>query len=218
MQADGIDPTQIQGFIDQKKNEWSAKYGGKTDATAGETANVVADQPNELALQSENGLSEQLIQPEVPTWLEDTFGQDTFGVDFVSDMYRAVKSGWRQSDAAGDVADVFTGNSSDNALNTMREKLEYVKQTAQSEEMQRYNKAVEKYKKEGDGGFLAGFKAFMENPSIGPEVMVSSMSQLVGTALEGGEVSATVAAGAGLGAAVGAVSYTHLTLPTILRV
>ena len=61
MQADGIDPTQIQGFIDQKKNEWSAKYGGKTDATAGETANVVADQPNELALQSENGLSEQLI-------------------------------------------------------------------------------------------------------------------------------------------------------------
>ncbi len=44
----------------------------------------------------------------------------------------------------------------------------------------------------------------MENPSIGPEVMVSSMSQLVGTALEGGGISATVAAGAGLGAAAGA--------------
>ena len=68
MQADGIDPTQIQGFIDQKKNEWSAKYGGKTDAAAGETANVVADQPNELALQSENGLSEQLIQPEAVSY------------------------------------------------------------------------------------------------------------------------------------------------------
>ena len=214
MQADGIDPTQIQGFIDQKKNEWSAKYGGKTDAAAGETATVVADQPSELDLQSENGLLEQQVEPEAPTWLEETFGQDTFGVDFASDMYRAVKSGWRQSEAAGNIADVFTGNSSDNALNTMREKMEYVKQTAQSEEMQTYNKAVEKYKEEGDGGFLAGFKAFMENPSIGPEVMVSSMSQLVGTALEGGEVSATVAAGAGLGAAVGASgSFGIATIP-----
>ena len=48
MQADGIDPVQIQGFIDQKKNEWKAKYGGKTDAAAGETATVVAEQPNAL--------------------------------------------------------------------------------------------------------------------------------------------------------------------------
>ena len=204
MQADGIDPTQIQGFIDQKKNEWRTKYGGKTDATAEETATVVAGQPGVLDLQSESGLLEQPIEPEVPTWLEDAFGQDTFGVDFASDMYRAVKSGWRQSDAAGDIADVFTGDYSDKALDTMREKRKYVAQTAQSEEMQAYNKAVEKYKKEGDGGFLAGFKAFIENPSIGPEVMVSSLTQLVGTALEGGEVSATVAAGAGLGAAVGA--------------
>ena len=27
MQADGIDPIQIQGFIDQKKNEWRSKNG-----------------------------------------------------------------------------------------------------------------------------------------------------------------------------------------------
>ena len=58
MQADGIDPTQIQGFIDQKKNEWNAKYGGKTDAAAEETATVVADQPSGLGLQSESGLLE----------------------------------------------------------------------------------------------------------------------------------------------------------------
>jgi hypothetical protein len=83
---------------------------GKTDAAAEETATVVADQPNELGLQSENGLLGQPVEPEVPTWLEETFGQDTFGVDFMSDMYRAVKSGWRQSSAAGEIADVFAGD------------------------------------------------------------------------------------------------------------
>ena len=44
---------------------------------------------------------EPKIEPEVPTWLENTFGNDTFGVDFVSDMYRAWNSGWRQASAMG---------------------------------------------------------------------------------------------------------------------
>ena len=179
--------------------------GGKTNAVAEETATVAADQQSELDLQSENGSSEQQEIPEVPTWLENTFGQDTFGVDFASDMYRAVKSGWRQSSAAGEIADVFTGDQSDEALNTMREKMQYIQETAQSEEMQSFQKAVGKYKEDGDSGFLAGLKAFVENPSIGPEVMLSSMTQLAGTALEGGPVSGLVAAGAGAGAAIGGI-------------
>ena len=181
--------------------------GGKTNAVAEETATVAADQQSELDLQSENGSSEQQEIPEVPTWLENTFGQDTFGVDFASDMYRAVKSGWRQSSAAGEIADVFTGDQSDEALNTMREKMQYIQETAQSEEMQSFQKAVGKYKEDGDSGFLAGLKAFVENPSIGPEVMLSSMTQLAGTALEGGPVSGLVAAGAGAGAAIGGIRY-----------
>ena len=179
--------------------------GGKTNAVAEETATVAADQQSELDSQSENGLSEQQEIPEVPTWLEETFGQDTLGVDFASDMYRAVKSGWRQSSAAGEIADVFTGDQSDEALNTMREKMQYIQETAQSEEMQSYQKTVEKYKEEGDSGFMAGLKAFVENPSIGPEVMLSSVTQLAGTALEGGAISGLVAAGAGAGAAVGGI-------------
>lgn len=179
--------------------------GGKTNAVAEETATVAADQQSELDLQSESGLSEQQEIPEVPTWLEETLGKDTFGVDFASDMYRAVKTGWRQSSAAGEIADVFTGDQSDQALNNMREKMKYIQETPQSEEMQAWSRATEKYKQEGDSGFIAGLKAFMENPSIGPEVMLSSVTQLAGTALDGGPVSAMVAAGTATGAGVGAL-------------
>lgn len=186
--------------------QYKSGQAGKTNAAAGETATVVADQPNELDSQLGVGLSEPQETPEVPTWLEETFGQDTFGVDFASDMYRAVKNGWRQSSAAGEIADVFTGDKSDQALNNMRAKMKYIQETPQSEEMQSYQKAVEKYKQEGDSGFMAGLKAFVENPSIGPEVMVSSAVQLAGTALEGGAVSGLVAAGAGTGAGVGALA------------
>ena len=179
--------------------------GGKTNAVAEGTVPAIAENPNNLDSQSESGLSEQPIIPEKDTWLEEAFGSDTFGIDYVSDMYRAVKSGWRQSSAAGEIADVFTGDQSDEALNTMRKKMLYIQETAQSEEMQSYQKTVEKYKEEGDSGFMAGLKAFVENPSIGPEVMLSSVTQLAGTALEGGAVSGLVAAGAGTGAAVGGI-------------
>ena len=179
--------------------------GGKTNAVAEETVPAMAENQSNLDSQSQDGSLERKEIPEVPTWLEDTFGQDTMGVDFVSDMYRAVKSGWRQSSAAGEIADVFTGDQSDSALNNMREKMAYIQETAQSEEMQSYQKTVEKYKEEGDSGFMAGLKAFVENPSIGPEVMLSSVTQLAGTALEGGAVSGLVAAGAGTGAAVGGI-------------
>ena len=144
---------------------------------------------------------ETKIEPEVPTWLENTFGNDTFGVDFASDMYRAIKSGWNQSSAVGEIKDVFIGDRSDEALNDMRKALEDSKKSAVSEEMQEYQQLVEKYKKDGDSGFLAGFKALLQNPTIGPEVILSSGVGMVRTALE---APGLVAAGAATGAAAGA--------------
>ncbi len=144
---------------------------------------------------------EPKIEPEVPTWLENTFGDDTFGVDFASDMYRAVKSGWNQSSAVGEIKDVFIGDRSDEALNDMRKALEDSKKSAVSEEMQEYQQLVEKYKKDGDSGFLAGFKALLQNPTIGPEVILSSGVGMARTALE---APGLVAAGAATGAAAGA--------------
>ena len=74
MQAEGIDPTQIQGFIDQKKNEWIAISSGKKPAAAGETADVVAQQPNGLASQLESGLS-ALPQEDEGNILERLFSE-----------------------------------------------------------------------------------------------------------------------------------------------
>jgi hypothetical protein len=144
---------------------------------------------------------ETKIEPEVPTWLENTFGNDTFGVDFASDMYRAIKSGWNQSSAVGEIKDVFIGDRSDEALNDMRKALEDSRKSAVSEEMQEYQQLVEKYKKDGDSGFLAGFKALLQNPTIGPEVILSSGVGMMRTALE---APGLVAAGAATGAAAGA--------------
>ena len=144
-----------------------------------------------------------------PTWLENTFGKDTFGVDFVSDMYRAWNSGWRQASAMGEIADVAAGDYSDKALDIMRDKLKYSREAGQSDEMQAYQKAVEKYKKEGSSGFMAGLYAFLENPSIGPEVMLSSASMLVSTALEGDKVTGFVAAGTATGAGIGAAATSY---------
>ena len=49
------------------------------------------------------------IVPEKATYLEEFFGNDTFGVDFVSDIYRAAKQGWASSDAVDETFDVFKG-------------------------------------------------------------------------------------------------------------
>lgn len=54
MQADGIDPSQIQSFIDQKKSEWTSTQEGNTNATAEETVPVVAEAAD-TELQSVDG-------------------------------------------------------------------------------------------------------------------------------------------------------------------
>ena len=187
------------------KQQLAAKIKEKYPVYAEMDDNVLVDKitakyPQYLSnLLPEN--EEPKIQPEVPTWLENTFGKDTFGIDFASDMYRAIKSGWNQSSAVGEIKDVFIGDRSDEALNDMRKALEDSRKSAVSEEMQEYQQLVEKYKKDGDSGFLAGFKALLQNPTIGPEVILSSGVGMIRTAFEAPEL---VGAGAATGAAAGA--------------
>ena len=189
MQADGIDPTQIQGFIDQKKNEWSAKYGGKTNAAAEETATVVADQPSELDLQSENGLSEQPKDDE----------------GFFEGLYNVASKGYASAGATGETIDVMSsGYKSDEELQAYIE----AKEEARSAEniiksQQEFAEKVEKFKQEGDNGFLAGFKAFADDPSMGLDVMVSSFAGQVRAGQEApGIVATSTAAGAAAGFAI----------------
>ena len=149
MQAEGIDPTQIQGFIDQKKNEWIDISSGKTPATAGETADVVAQQPNGLASQLESGLSEPPEEDE----------------GFLEGLYNVASKGYASAGATAETIDIMSsGYKSDEELQAYIE----AKEEARSAEniiksQQEFAEKVEKFKQEGDNGFLAGFKAFADN-------------------------------------------------------
>ena len=159
---------------------------GKTDAAAEETATVVADQPIGLDLQSENGLLEQP---------EDDEG-------FFEGLYNVASKGYASAGATGETLDIMSSGYKSDA-----ELLEYIeaKEEARSAEniiksQQEFAEKVEKYKQEGDNGFLAGFKAFADDPSMGIDVMVSSFAGQVRAAQEApGIVAATTAAGAATG-------------------
>jgi hypothetical protein len=199
MTADGESSANIQFVVD----DFKSLYEGKTNAVAEETVPAIAENQSDLDSQPLDTSLEQPIIPEKDTWIEEEFGSDTFGVDFASDMYRAAFEGWDSSAAAGEIADVFAGDSSDRALDLMRDKMEVAASSPPSEEMQDYNNKVAKYKEEGDGGFLAGIKALASNPTVAPLVMVSSLAGMGGTALEGGKVTGMVAAATAAGAAAG---------------
>ena len=199
-----LDEGQPKEFIDSVISEFKSREEGKTNAVADEAVPAMAENQSDLDSQPLDTSLEQPIIPEKDTWLEEAFGSDTFGVDFASDMYRAiVDEGWDSSAAAGEIADVFAGDSSDKALDLMRDKMEVASSSPPSEEMQDYNNKVAKYKEEGDGGFFAGFKALADNPTVAPLVMASSLAGMAGTALEGGKVSGMVAAATAAGAAAG---------------
>ena len=142
-----LDEGQPKEFIDSVISEFKSREEGKTNAVADEAVPAMAENQSDLDSQPLDTSLEQPIIPEKDTWLEEAFGSDTFGVDFASDMYRAiVDEGWDSSAAAGEIADVFAGDSSDKALDLMRDKMEVASSSPPSEEMQDYNNKVAKYK------------------------------------------------------------------------
>ena len=79
---------------------------------------------------------------------------------------------------------------------------EEVQRIGQSDEMNSYSEAVERYKQK-HGPWFGTFRAIAENPSVLPEVMAESMAGMVnGRSLK--EAGKVVGLGAGAGAAVGA--------------
>jgi len=142
--------------------------------------------------------------PEKATWLEDWFGNDTYGVDFMSDMYRAVKQGWASSDAVDETFDLFKGDLTDEKLDAYQQAQKDAQEYGPSEEAQEYQYLVNKYKSEGDSGAWAGLKAILQNPSFGVETIISSMVGAAGTIFDSEEGAAMAGAGAGVGAAAGA--------------
>ena len=198
-----LDEGKPKEFIDSVIGEYKSREAGKTNAVAEEAVPAMAENQSDLDSQPLDTSLEQPIIPEKDTWIEEAFGSDTIGVDLISDVYRAAFEGWDSSSAAGEIADVFAGDSSDKALNLMRDKMEVAASSPPSEEMQDYNNKVAKFKGQGDGGFLAGMKALASNPTVAPMVMVSSLANMAGTATEGGKITGMVTGATAAGAAAG---------------
>lgn len=123
-------------------------------------------------------------------------------LDYMGDLYDTFTSGMQQASASGETTDLMFGDTSDATINAYRKADKEAMAAPPVESQQKWAESTEKYKKDGDNGFLAGLKATIDNPQMAIDVGVSSMGMMAQTI---GENPATVAAGAGAGAAAGSV-------------
>lgn len=150
--------------------------------------------------------------------------------DFVDDIARSVSSGYRQgrsAEAAGNLI-VSGANPSDEEITQFIESRKLAEEIKPSAEMQDYTKT---YEEEGKG-FWGVVKGLFKNPTVIPELIVSSLTSMatntdaikagVGTIIAGGSIGATTGAtggsvvpvlGTGIGAGAGAVAGAEAAIP-----
>lgn len=144
--------------------------------------------------------STSLESQEDDTFIERALGKNII-TDFFGDIYRAGVQGFQQSQAVGENIDVFNkGVDADDEtiLNFIRANKK-AQGSKMSDEMRDFSRI---YEEEGKGvwGFIKGV---LKNPSVIPQVFVSSMATLAGSALDSDEVAKAAIAGAGGGAVAG---------------
>jgi len=144
--------------------------------------------------------STSLESQEDDTFIERALGKNII-TDFFGDIYRAGVQGFEQSQAVGENIDVFNQGveADDKTLLNFIEANKKAQGSKMSDEMRDFSKI---YEEEGKGvwGFIKGV---LNNPSVIPQVFVSSMATLAGSALDSDEVAKTAIAGAGAGATAG---------------
>ena len=150
--------------------------------------------------------------------------------DFIDDMARSVASGYRQgklAEASGNLI-VSGANPSDEEITQFIESRKLAEEIKPSSEMQDYTKI---YEEEGKG-FWGVVKGLANNPSIIPELLVSSLTSMatntdaikagVGTIIAGGSIGAATGAtggsvvpilGTGVGAGAGAIAGAEAAIP-----
>ena len=141
------------------------------------------------------------VSQEKNTWLEDSFGKNSV-TDLFGDMYRAGKQGWAAGRSVDEALEVYKKGRdlSDQDLQAFLDANKRMREAGVSDEMLEYNRIAE----EEGGGIFGVLKAFANNPTIMPQVIVSSFSQMLGSAVDSEEVLGTAAASSGAGAAAGA--------------
>jgi len=135
------------------------------------------------------------------TWIEDSFGKNTV-TDFVGDLYRGGKQGWAAGQSVDEALEIYKKGRdlSDEDLQAFLDANKRTQEAGVSDEMLSYQKMYE----ENGGGMWGAMKAFAANPTIAPSVIVSSMSQMISSAIDSEEVRGAAAASSGVGAAAGA--------------
>ena len=153
-----------------------------------------------MGFNSGNTLSES---QEDDTFIERALGKNIV-TDFFGDIYRAGVQGFQQSQAVGENLDVFNQgvDADDETILEFIRANKKAQGTKMSDEMRDFSRI---YEEEGKGvwGFIKGV---LNNPSVIPQVFVSSMATLAGSAFDSDEVAKSAIAGAGAGAGVGAAA------------
>ena len=151
--------------------------------------------------------------------------------DFVDDMARGVASGYRQGKSAQSAGNLIVSgtNPSDEEITQFIESRKSAEEMKPSDEMNNYQKI---YQEEGKG-FWGVVKGLANNPSILPELLLSSLTSMatntdaikagVATIIAGGSIGAATGAtggsvvvpvvGTGIGAGAGAIAGAEAAIP-----
>ena len=135
------------------------------------------------------------------TWIEESFGKNTI-TDFVGDLYRGGRQGWAAGQSVDEALEIYKKGRdlSDEDLQAFLDASKRTQEAGVSDEMLSYQKMYE----ENGGGMWGAIKAFAANPTIVLPVIISSMSQMISSAIDSEEVRGAAAASSGVGAAAGA--------------
>jgi hypothetical protein len=171
----------------------------------------------DTASSSEIGSSDSQTTEE--DYFTGTFGAILKGVDdfthlgigdFIDDMARSVASGYYQGVAAEDASDLLLRGSSASMedVQSFIDSQKNASQLGASKEMQDYQKTYE----ENGKGFMGFVMGLIKNPSILPEVALSSLVSIATNTDSLLAAGSVIGAGAGTGAAAGAAAGTVVPL------
>jgi hypothetical protein len=139
------------------------------------------------------------VSGEESTAVEDFFGKNVI-TDFLGDMYRAGAQGQAQGGSLDESLELFAKGKdvTDEDIQDFIIAQEEMNAVGQSDEMRDFNKI---YQEDG-GGWWGFIKGVANNPSVIPQLFVSSVSAMVNPT-----VIAAAGVGAGTGAAIGSTGF-----------
>jgi hypothetical protein len=176
-----------------------------------------ADTPKEEMFLHDDEIAIGVQPGEEDTAIEEIFGKN-FLTDFLGDMWRAGAQGQAQGGTIDESLELLMkgGNASQNDIEEFLISYQAMQRAGVSDEMNSFNKIYQK-----DGGGILGFiKGVAANPTVVPQLFVSSVSAMINptvlAAATAGAVAGSVIPIPGVGSIAGAMFAAGTTLETAL--